>query len=352
MENTSLETFANVVVGSCIAQWNEPHGDTPIPCGVSVAGIGKTSVVMQSAEALSEIVEKPVNTIVLRLADKDYSDLAGWSVPSDDKTQMVEIPPAWLAEVRSRPDENFIVFYDELAQARVPNLNACAQTINERTIGSHSIPDNLAFVAATNPQSSKAGTNVIPSHLKDRLSFIYISANARQAVDYGLKNGWHPFTVAYLEARPDNVSKFDKDADSCASPRSWGKISTIEHNRKHLSEQAYTALVMGTVGDGIGADYLAFVRLAEKFPSLDSVIASPSTAEVPAEIDVKYAVCAGLSARTDKNNVGAILEYLERLGNPELTAMAVRNALKRDYTLKSNRDIKAWASTEGADLLR
>ena len=119
MENTSLETFANVVVGSCIAQWNEPHGDTPIPIGVSVAGIGKTSVVMQSADVLSEIVEKPVNTIVLRLADKDYSDLAGWSVPSDDKTQMVEIPPAWLAEVRSRPDENFIVFYDELAQAPV-----------------------------------------------------------------------------------------------------------------------------------------------------------------------------------------------------------------------------------------
>ena len=85
---------------------------------------------------------------------------------------------------------------------------------------------------------------------------------------------------------------------------------------------------------------------------MDSVIASPSTAEVPVEIDVKYAVCAGLSARADKDNVGAILEYLERLGNPELTAMAVRNALKRDYTLKSNRDIKEWASTEGADLLR
>ena len=70
----------------------------------------------------------------------------------------------------------------------------------------------------------------------------------------------------------------------------------------------------------------------------------------PQNIHVAHVVIDG-AINGDK--VGARFpEYLERLGNPELTAMAVRNALKRDYTLKSNRDIKAWASTEGADLLR
>ena len=60
----------------------------------------------------------------------------------------------------------------------------------------------------------------------------------------------------------DNLHKFDRDAKACPSPRSWDKVSTLLGF--DLPEGAFQHALFGTVGDGVGADFLAYRKLTTK----------------------------------------------------------------------------------------
>ena len=119
-----------------------------------------------------------------------------------------------------------ILFLDELPQAPVANQNIAAQLVNERRIGEHRLPDGWSIVCAGSRASDRAGTNNMPSHLKDRLLFVEVEADLEDTVAYMNSVDVSPLITGFLRFRPELLHKFDRDANSCLI-LAHGRVDTM-----------------------------------------------------------------------------------------------------------------------------
>ena len=224
-----------------------------------------------------------------------------------------------------------------------------AQIVNERRIGEFKLPDNCAIVAAGNRTSDRAGTNNMPSHLKDRLMFLEIEADLEDTIAYFMAHGIHEDVTGFNRSRPEFLHKFDRDANASPSPRSWDRVSTILGWGLPPVEQAEA--ITGQVGRAACADFMGYVKLKDHMPDLDKVISNPDSADLPNDAMVLYATASGLAHRMNKSNAGNVIKYLKRLDQQEFAAFAVKDAVNRDQTLKQSEAVRQWIITDGKQLV-
>lgn len=308
-----------------------------VPYLISGAGLGKTSTIQQIAKEMS------VDLVILSLAQYDYSEIAGWTLPNDDKTQMIRVRPDWMPT-----GGKGIIFLDELPQAPVTNQNIAAQLVNERRVGTHHLPHGWVVVAAGNRTSDRAGTNIMPTHLRDRLMLLEIEADLENAIAYYSQVGVSEKVRAYLRFRPEWLHKFDTKENACPSPRSWERVSSILE--WSIDEACMTEAVAGQVGRAASADFMGFLQLFDVAPDIDKLISNPDEAEVPTEPAIMFAVSAAVSSRMTKANASKCMKYLSRLPQKEFTAFALKDAISRDKSLAGTDAIRKWIAIDGAML--
>ena len=309
-----------------------------VPYLVGGAGLGKTTVVSDIAK------ERGLELNILSLAQYDAGELAGWPVPDKDGTNMIRLRPDWMPE-----DGEGILFLDELPQAPVSNQNIAAQIINERRVGRHKMPEGWVIVSAGNKSSDRAGTNMMPTHLRDRLMFLNVEASLEDTIAYYYSKKVDEKVCAYLRFRPEFLHKFDKNEDACPSPRSWERVSSILSWK--LDEPCRNEAIAGQVGTPAMVDFIGFLKLQEACPDIDELISNPDNATIPSDPAILYAVCASLSSRINKSNAKGVMQYLNRLPHKEFTVFAVRDALSRDPDLKRVDAVKKWIISTGKSLI-
>jgi hypothetical protein len=256
--------------------------------------------------------------------------------------------------VRKRPDwmptgGKGILFLDELPQAPVANQNIAAQIVNERRVGPHHLPEGWAIVAAGNRMSERAGTNPMPSHLKDRLMFLEIEADLEDTIAYYYSNRVQERICAFLRFRPEWLHKFDRDQDACPSPRSWERVSTIMS--WGLDPLNQLEAIAGQVGRAATADFTGFLKMYSSVPDIDELIAQPMAADVPSDPAVLYAICAAVASRVNEKNVGNVIKYLNRLPQQEFSAFVIKDAINRNKDLKQSQAIRDWIMQTGSKLV-
>jgi len=331
---------AKAIVEACIdSQVKHSSGrdaQRPIPYLVGGAGLGKTTVVQQTAEG------REIDLRIVSLAQYDAGELAGWLV--NDGDGMKRLRPDWMPT-----DGEGILFLDELPQAPVSNQNIAAQIVNERRIGQHRLPDGWAIVCAGNRNSDRAGTNNMPSHLKDRLLFIEVDADLEDAVGYYNSVGVSPLITGFLRFRPELLHKFDRDANSCPSPRSWERVDTIMGFK--LDPVNENEAVAGQVGRGACAEFMGYKKVYESCPDIDALIANPDSAPIAEDPAVCYAVSAALSSRANDKNIGNIIQYLKRLPHKEFAVFSIRDAMNRTPSIKKTDAFRNFLKSDGAQLM-
>lgn len=312
--------------------------DYIVPCLVGSPGLGKTTSV------IDETKRRKIGIRILSLAQYDAGELAGWNVPAPDGESMIRMRPDWM------PDSGKgAIFVDEISQAPVACQNIAAQLVNERRVGPHHLPPGWVVIAATNKASDRAGTNNMPSHLKDRLMFLEIEADLEDSVAYMVANGVDPRVTAFLRFRPEYLHKFDRDADACPSPRSWQKASAIlSWDMEQMSE---AEALSGQIGRAATADFTGFCRLYDTVPDMDELFADPMAAKVSEDPAVTYAVCAAISYRMTTDNMGQGIKYLRRLPQREFAAFSIKDAINRDPKLKKVQAFRDWVMADGRELL-
>ena len=335
MRLSNATAIVEASIDSQIAHANGRDAQRPIPYLVGGAGLGKTSVVQSIAD------QRGIDCRIVSLAQYDAGELAGWLV--NDGDGMKRLRPDWMPA-----DGEGILFLDELPQAPVSNQNIAAQIVNERRVGQHRLPDGWSIVCAGNRTSDRAGTNNMPSHLKDRLMFLEVEADLDDAIAYYNKVGIDQRICAFLRFRPEWLHKFDRDANACPSPRSWDRVSTVLGWGLDAVNQ--TEAIAGQVGRPACADFLGYLKVYETCPDLDALIADPDNAPLAEEPAVTYAVCAGLAFKANKSNLGNIIRYLNRLPAQEFAAFVIKDAVSRDPELKQVEALRQWALTNGAAL--
>ena len=307
-----------------------------VPMLWGTAGLGKTSIVQSAAEELG------IDFVDLRLSQYDAGELGGFPILKDDV--MFRSRPHFLPTTGEG-----ILFLDELPQAPIANQNIAAQLVNEGSIGEHVLGEGWTVICAGNGMAMRAGTNAMPTHLKDRLTHLEIEPHLDDALAFLNLAGVRPEIVGFLRFKPDQLSKFDKAVNACPSPRSWHKASEVLDMK--LSELAEHYALIGTLGQGATADFTAFLRVYRELPDPELPLKDPMAAPIPTDPSVKYAVCASIAYRVNKANAKNFMTYISRFPEQEFGAFAVKSALARFPALKMEPSLRDWIRTGGADLI-
>jgi hypothetical protein len=130
------------------------------------------------------------------------------------------------------------------------------------------------------------------------------------------------------------------------TPRSLEAASDWLKSRDGVDDQTMTSLLMGTVGERAAMDLMAFVKLADQLPSLESIKRDPMNAKVPnSDAAVCMVVYRSLAAM-ERDWVDSWMTYMNRLDKEAqgLFANGVRNPkYHKQGVVMTNKAFTAWA---------
>lgn len=302
------------------------YQDTAAALGVAVAaktpvilwgapGQGKTSVL----EAIAEDTGRMLRTVLASI--REPSDFAGLPNIVGNKVQL--IAPDWAQDVAGSADG--IVFFDEISTAPPATQAAMLRVALDRMVGDLYLGDGVSIVAAANPPEIAADGWDLAAPMANR--FVHLDwALPADVVRDGFSIGWPTINVpkpaaaaveketrnafvlvgAFLGARPDLVTVVPKATAEAGrafpTPRSWEMAATLYGfaTAAGVSGTARRMLVVGTVGQGAGAEFLSYVADLD-LPDPEALLADPSKFEVPTRGDRVYAIGASVLAAVKQN---------------------------------------------------
>lgn len=183
MSNTQKLSFAYVKpailsdLKACIA-----------PCLLGAPGIGKSTIIESLA---TETNTKLFKVACNQLATKE--DLTGSRIvelkdvksdnPADKFTQIM-FPQTSIAEAikysNEHPDENPILYLDEINRVSDDVTSACLSLVTDRRIGDVKLPDNLRLISAGNDEGN---VTALDTASITRFSIYHVSADADTFLD-------------------------------------------------------------------------------------------------------------------------------------------------------------------------
>ena len=227
-------------------------------------GIGKSELIAE----IGDETGRPV--IDMRLLLLEPTDIKG--IPYyDPSTKTMK----WAQPADLPTDEylaNAILFLDEI-NAAAPSVQAAAyQLILNRRVGEYHLPKGVSMVCAGNRESDKGVTYRMPSPLANRLVHIEMGANFEDWQKWAIANRVHPDVVGFLSHHKQKLFNFDpKSSDKAfATPRTWVFVSQLISD--DLPESMNTALVAGTVGEGLATEFSAHRKVAARMPKSEDVL--------------------------------------------------------------------------------
>jgi len=273
--------------------------------------------------------------------------------------------------VRYVPNEEFglhlnkpiILMVDEYGKANPAVKNAMLRLLLERKMGSHALhPDSIVF-ATTNLGAEGVG-DLLPAHARNRITVLTSRKPTNMEwIEWGIGAGIDHTLLGWCRDNPQLFHSFEEVKDPEANPyifhpkavrtafvtpRSLEAASDWLKVRTSLDDQTLTALLMGTVGERAATDLMAFVKLADQLPSLDSIKKDPLNAKVPtSDAAVCMVVYRSLST-LDKTWVDAWMDYMVRL-DTEAQGMFVNGVRSPKYgkqnIVMTNKKFTQWAMT-------
>lgn len=290
---------------------------------------------------------------------KDLGDLMIPNMNSVETEGCVKMAPN--EELGVHYNKPIILMVDEFGKANPAVKLGMLRLMLERKIGSVSLhPDSIIF-ATTNKGSEGVG-DLLPPHARNRITVVQVrKTDHMELIEFGINDGWDHTLLGWIRDNPHLLQPFEdvKDPDenpyifhpksqraAFITPRSLHASSDILLAREHLDDQTLVAALMGTIGDRGAMDLMAFVKIADQLPSLQSIKDDPKNAKVP---DSAAAICMvvyrTLSA-LEKEWINAWMDYLPRL-TPEAQAMFANGVRSAKYSKQSmvmtNKKFTDWA---------
>lgn len=221
-----------------------------------------------------------------------------------------------------------VLMVDEYGKANPSVKNALLRLMLERKIGSYTLhPDSIIF-ATTNLGAEGVG-DLLPPHARNRITVVTARKPSNMEwIEWGINNGVDHSLLGWCKDNPQLFHSFDdyKNPDdnpyifhpkqqraAFVTPRSLEAASDILKERHHFDDQTTTAALMGTVGERAAMDLMAFVKMSDQLPSLDSIKKDPLLAKVPTSAAAVCMVVYRTLATIEKDWVDAWMTYMDRL---------------------------------------
>ncbi len=318
-------------------------------------GTGKSSILRTLADELP--------THLPCYFDCTTKDLGDITIPNiaklDDGTGFVTyLTNEELGVHNNRP---IALMIDEYGKANPAVKNSLLRLMLERMIGSYKLhPDSIIF-ATTNKGSEGVG-DLLPPHARNRVTVVQSRKPTNMEwIEWGINNGVEHTLLGWCKDNPHLFYSFEdiKNPDdnpyiyhpksqraAFVTPRSLEAASDWLKDREHFDDQSLTSLLMGTIGDRGAMDLMAFVKLADQLPSLESIKKDPKNAKVP---DSAAAICMVVYrtlSTIGADWIDAWMDYLVRL-DKEAQGMFANGVRAPKYAhqkvVMTNKKFTQWA---------
>lgn len=273
-------------------------------------GVGKSQVVAQFARSIgAELVD-------IRLSQYDSVDLRG--LPDVQHGFTTWCPPVTLPFVGSDfpSDKPIVLFLDEIMQATPGVLAVAFQLILDRAVGEHRLLDEVLIVGASNRETDRAGVSRMPTPLANRFIHVEIEASYDAWRLWAEEAGIATEVIAFLGQHPQHLNGFEEAARTGAkafpTPRAWTTVSDAVLMLAREPEWR-DLMVLGSIGEAVGAEFNAFQRIAEQLPSFEDIVARPTRGRIPTKTDALYALTAMLCRRVTMETGKAVVRFIRRL---------------------------------------
>lgn len=252
-----------------------------------------------------------------------------------------------------------ILMIDEYGKANPAVKNAMLRLMLEHEMASRKL--NGIIFATTNLGAEGVG-DILPPHARNRITVVTSRKPTHMEwIEWGINHGVDHTLLGACKDFPQWFQSFEdvKDPEqnpyifhpkaprtSFVTPRSLEAASDWLKLRDQVDDQTMTAMLMGTIGERAAMDLMAFVKLADQLPSLQSIRDNPMQAKVP---DSDAAVCMVVYrtlAVIEREWVDAWMDYMCRLDKEAqgLFANGVRNPkYNKQALVMTNKKFTQWA---------
>lgn len=305
-----------------------------VPVAWSAPGIGKSSVIRQVVDRLSEESGERWGLIDLRLSQLDPVDLRG--VPTVENGVTVWNVPEFLPNAE-RDGERGVLFLDEVFLAAPAVQAAAMQLVLDRRVGDYVLPEGWKIACASNRASDKAGVGSTNKALDNRFIHVDVIHDVDEWCGWAAEAGLPAELVAFLRFRSELLHQYPdggipRGARAFATPRTWAMAASILE--LDLDDDTQHAALQGAVGEGPASELIGFLRICRTLPDIGAVLRDPNGADVPLDPATQYATAACLARRVDRDTLANGVTFAERMA-PEFAVLLLRDATARDPNLKA-----------------
>ena len=311
-------------------------------------GVGKSQNVAQFAEDHSALL------IDVRASQWDAVDTRGIPYLTDSKGTAWAVPDLFPTEEVAKLYEMIVLFLDELNSANPSVQAALYQLILDRRLGDYVLPDNVYIVAAGNQESDRAVTSKMSTALSSRFFHVTLGVDQESWIRWAINANIHPAILSFISWRKDHLHAFNPKSASKtqADPRSYEYLSDALYAAEELgiNGEVESALVIGKVGEAIGAELLGFLRIYRRLPDPKSVILAPDSAPIDDDPSVNYALCCALAKLATRDNFDSLVVYANRLKadercGVELETLLIRSSVVWNPEVANSLAFIKWASS-------
>lgn len=315
-------------------------------------GIGKTSIAKQAAEILRTRYPD-FHCVVVNPSTLPADEIGGIPDlvrdPNGGVTSTDYALPKWFPIADTNPQWRGFIVLDDALQGAGDIQKALANLTLARELRGYKLPKGAMVVVTGNRVEDKAGVARTLTHFADRMAWVNVKTGADQWIEnFAVPNNLAEEVIAYIMRHKDEkLNQFDPNVEKCATPRTWAAVSdwvkylntiTDTNRRARLAH----SILSGELGQGEAITFWAFCKLYRELPNIADILADPEHHSIDYKIDVKYALAVAISQHIDKNTLGPALTYIDRIG-PDMAALVVKMAMRRDRTITQSKAFVAWA---------
>jgi hypothetical protein len=286
-------------------------------------GIAKTAISRQMAEILE------MQYTEMLLAGRDIGDIMmPYVAPPEKKIledgTIVDLPTRLQIHYSHKiPHVDNPAFtgptllnIDEFSGAKPMMQNVLLKVLDEWLIGETRLRDDVAIIATGNRSWDRAHVEKLSAALGNRANIIHFEPDADFWLEWGLKSGIHPLVLAWVKFDPSNLFEFDDKAFQAGdfafpSPRSNERLSNLlwERDNNSMNIELFRAMASGAIGQVKGAKFASWIRIQDKLPDLDAILAGQSQ-PAPTDPSVCHAVIYALIQRSTRDNFQHVCKYM------------------------------------------
>lgn len=304
-------------------------------------GMGKSEGMQQVAEELCREWHEEVDFLTEFLSTREAPDVAGFGIPSKDTDGtpiMVRTKAPWMP--RSGSKKYGILLLDEFRQANHDVQKPAAELLLNGRVGDSFLPITWFVVAASNREKDRSGVQRELAFIANRRMLIKIEPSLDTWVEWAERKGIHPLAIAFAKVKPGIVfgDTVPDKPGPYATPRTLVRVSYLIGK---LDMALFTEAASGYLGEGAGAEFVSFLRVAEQLPSFEEIVAAPNKAPLPTRPDASYAAMQMIAHRVDEKSAEAAFQYLKRMGK-EFQVAGLKATVRRSPVLMQTTEFVSW----------